>query len=212
MESTPIRDLSSSFCVHFIINVKKSDLHPSQELVYIGGLLSPRQGQVFLPVDRREALARAIVSFSCVGALHSVRAWMQIMGLMAATIYCIPHARLRMRPIQWHVKDRWNGTSFETLVMVTSQVREALMWWSMMTNLSKGLSLQSPPHGFTVTTDASMEGCGGHCLIGDDHLLYSGRWSQPERQSCHINVLELRAVRLILQNIQSIKNQFTVIE
>ena len=60
----------------------KSNLNPSQELIYIGALL-PMEGLTLLPVDRNEALTRALLSFKRVGALHSTHLWMQILGLMA---------------------------------------------------------------------------------------------------------------------------------
>ena len=187
----------------FVVNLTKSDLVPSQELVYIGALLSPKQGKVLLPVDRRDALKKVLLSFSRVGVLHPVRLWMQVMGLMAATIQCIPDARLRMRPIQWHVKSRWTSGSFDQPIMVTREVREALLWWTSPLNLSQGLPLDPPVPSVTVTTDASIEGWGGHSQIGDTNLLFSGIWSPQERSTCHINLLELRAVKLTLMKLRN---------
>ena len=194
----------------FIINLKKSDLVPTQELVYIGALLSPLKGQVLLPVDRRAALIRALSSFSRVGALHSTRLWMQVIGLMAATIQCVPDARLRMRPIQWHVKNRWTSGSFDQLIMVTCKVREALLWWTCPLNLAQGLPLDPPSPQLTVTTDASIEGWGGHSLVQGQTLLFSGIWSPHERAHCHINLLELRAIRLTLMKLRDCIRGLTV--
>ena len=68
-------------------------------------------------------------------------------------------------------------------------------------NLSQGLPFREPTHDLVVTTDASMEGWGGHSLVQGKTLLFSGLWSQKERRSCHINLLELRALRLTLLRI-----------
>ena len=55
-----------------------------------------------------------------------------------------------------------------------------------------------PPHTFTVSTDASMIGWGGHAQGLELHsALFHGLWDQEET-SLHINVLELRAVHLML--------------
>ena len=194
----------------FVINLTKSDLNPTQELVYIGALLSTQRGLVLLPVDRRAALIRALLSFSRVGALHPARLWMQVLGLMAATIQCIPDARLRMRPIQWHVKNHWTSGSFDQLILVTNEVRRALQWWTCPLNLAQGLPLDPPKPQLTVTTDASKEGWGGHCLIQEETLLFSGLWSPHERATCHINLLELRAIRLTLMKLKDSIRGLTV--
>ena len=72
-----------------IINVKKSDLAQTQELVYIGDL-SLTDAWTGTPPFRQES--SAVVSFNCVGVLHITRLWMQVLGLMAI-IPCIPEAR-----------------------------------------------------------------------------------------------------------------------
>ena len=54
-----------------------------------------------------------------------------------------------------------------------------------------------------MTTDASMEGWGGHSTINGQDLLFSGLWSREEARHCHINLLELRAIRLTLSRLQS---------
>ena len=62
--------------------------------------------------------------------------------------------------------------------------------------------LDPPEPQLTVLTDTSLEEWGGHSLIRGDSLLYSGLWSPHERATCHINLLELRAVRLTLMRLQ----------
>lgn len=196
-------------CAGFILNVKKSDLTPTQDLVFIGGRFKTAEGTVFLPEDRRVALIRVVHSFLKPGVLFRVRAWLQLLGFMAATIPLVQYAHLRMRPIQWFVKealkkapieDRW--TDFDFPICVKRTLLPALIWWTRTDNLSRGMPYQAPAHDFTVTTDASMEGWGGHMTVQGRDLLFSGDWSVPERQ-LHINVLELRAIRLTLMQLTS---------
>jgi hypothetical protein len=189
----------------FVINIKKSDLVPSQNLVYIGGLFRTDLGLIFLPGDRKEVLIRAVQSFARVGMLHPVRRWMMILGLMAATILSVPLARLHMREIQWHVKHNWRSSQrFTDQIMVTNHIRSALSWWTVPANLSQGIPFQAPPVSVTVTTDASGKiGWGGHSKIHSQTYLFSDLWSAKERR-LHINVLELRAVRLTLQRLQDL--------
>ena len=186
----------------FLINVKKSDLVPTQDLVYIGGRFRTDLGLVFLPEDRKVAMIRVIKSFARVGSMHPARAWLQILGLMAATLSVVKLARLHMRPIQWHVKDHWSSKEFSQPILVTNQVYQDLLWWTVYDNLSQGMPFQDPVPTVTVTTDASMLGWGGHsCINGQSHL-FSDVWSRQEASSQHINLLELRAVRLTLQLLQ----------
>ena len=185
----------------FILNVKKSDLTPTQDLVYIGGRFRTDQGRVFLPEDRRVALQRAILSFARVGMRHPVRLWMQILGLMAATISTVALARLHMREIQWHVKRSWQDLDMSSRVMVTKQVYQALQWWTVPMNLSLGRPFQEPVPTLTVTTDASMMGWGGHSRILGQTYLFSNLWTASERL-LHINLLELRGVFLTMCNLQ----------
>ena len=135
---------------------------------------------------------------------------MQILGLMAATIQCIPDARLWMRPIQWNVKKRWTSGSFGQLILVTNEVRAALLWWTCPLNLAQGLPLDPLSPQLTLTTNASLEGWGGYCSIQDKTLLFSGLWSPHERANCHINLLELRAIRLTLMKLQESIRGLTV--
>ena len=196
----------------FVINVKKSDLLPTQSLVYIGGHFRTDLGRVFLPEDRREALMKAVTSFARVGCLHPVRRWMMILGLMASTIHSVPFARLSMRVIQWHVKNNWHSRQLTDLIMVTNHVLPALRWWTFPANLSQGIPLLAPPTTVTVTTDASGLGWGGHSEILGQTFLFSDLWSDEERAR-HINVKELRAVRLTLQRLQDhLRDQVVLVE
>ena len=197
----------------FILNVKKSDLTPSQDLVFIGGRFVTPLGMVFLPEDRCAALIRVAHSFSW-GALVQARLWLQLLGFMAAAISTVKFARLRMRPIQWYLKTHWKASkdSLDTPVMVRREVMTSLSWWTRSENLTQGMPFQWPPQEVTVTTDASMEGWGGHTTIQGRDLLFSGLWSPRERQA-HINLLELRAIRLtLLQLTQSVKSKSVLLE
>ena len=188
----------------FTINLKKSDLSPSQDLVYIGGRLRTDLGRVFLPTDRRLALIKAISAFAQVGSLRRVRVWLQILGLMAATIHTVRHARLRMRPIQMFLKSRWNSRSLDFRLVVTADIRRSLQWWLAEENLSQGLPFSPPQHTLVITTDASREGWGGHLSLGTRNLLFSGLWSLHEHRTHHINLLELWAVKLTLCRVASL--------
>ncbi len=188
----------------FILNIKKSELVPSQDLVFIGGHLRTSLGMVFLPKDRLIALQQCARLFLQVGVYRTAHQWLRLLGLMASTIQVVEYAHLHMHPIQWHLKERWtalhNGLNHP--VMISRKVADAVLWWTREGNLLKGLPLSPLPPSLTVTTDASMEGWGGHMTVSmSQNLLYHGIWDELESQF-HINQLELRAVRLTLQLLE----------
>ena len=186
----------------FILNLKKSELQPSQDLVYIGGRLRPDLGMVFLPEDRLSVLVRCVRTFLRQGVYKPAHHWLRLLGLMAATLTVVFQARFHMRPIQWHVKRRWNHTmGLKAPVMVSASVIQALQWWLSADNLRQGLPFQPLVPALTVGTDASKEGWGGHAVVQGVKALFGDLWSVPETR-LHINVLEMRAVRLTLQHLE----------
>ena len=112
-----------------MINVKKSDLTPSQDLVYVGGRFRMKVGRVFLPEGRPQAVISCVHSFSRVGCLHPALTWLKLLGLMAATIPSVELARLRMRPSQFFLKQRWTSTKgLRFPVMVSRALLPTLLW------------------------------------------------------------------------------------
>ena len=69
------------------------------------------------------------------------------------------------------------------------------------------------PHTVTVTMDASMQGWGGHAQrLGLHSALFHRLW-EPEERLLHINVLDLRAVRLMLRSLgETLLGQVILIE
>ena len=82
---------------------------------------------------------------------------------MTATLLVVPHAHLRMRPIQWYLKDQWSSRhSLNQLVFINSDLVRALKWWTVDANLLVGRPFTPPLHTVTVTIDANMEGLGNY--------------------------------------------------
>ena len=76
----------------FIVNLKKCDLAPTQDLVYIGDRFWTDLGRVYLPQDRDEGLLALVRSFAKVGQF------------MAAMLQSVEYTHLHMYPIQWYLK------------------------------------------------------------------------------------------------------------
>jgi len=138
-----------------------------------------------------------------------------MLGLMASTIQVVSYAHLHMRPVQWYIKDHWNlrdlnKTRLKIPILIRADLVSALQWWTVPANLAIGRPFVAPSPTVTVTTDASMEGWGGHALVaGSETALFSDLWS-PEERHLHINVLELRAVILTLSRLKHLLRDQTV--
>ena len=188
----------------FILNLKKSDLEPSQDLVYLGARFRTDLGAVFLPPPKVEALVSLARTFMQVGQYKPALMFLSLIGLMAASIDMVQYARLAMRPIQWYLKDRWTAAlGLRFPILVTRELRDLVLWWTVESNLRQGIRLHPPPPRLVLTSDASLEGWGGY-LHGEGlrPQLTQGEWSQQEKL-LHINVLELRAVRLACQRFEA---------
>ena len=72
-----------------------------------------------------------------------------------------------------------------------------LDWWQNPSNVMKGSDLHPKDHSIQLFTDASNEGWGAHL----DQNSTKGLWSDREKR-LHINVLELKAVSLALQDFK----------
>ena len=85
----------------FMINLKKSNLYPSQNLIHLGALLILRRGLV-LPTEERFVKIQLALIPLCHLTVKA-RDFLHLLGLMASCIELVPNARLYMRPIQLHL-------------------------------------------------------------------------------------------------------------
>ena len=84
----------------FIVNLKKSDLTPIQDLVYIGARFQTDLGTLYLQeewIDRRLAHVR---SFSKIGQYKPALLFLSLLGLMATMLQSVENTHLHMRLIQ----------------------------------------------------------------------------------------------------------------
>ena len=112
----------------------------------------------------------------------------------------IPHSRLRMRTLQWHLHQSWSTSQSPTIkIPLTQEVRNDVDWWFIGDRLTRGRSLKEEEVQVYLYSDASIEGWGATL----EKKKISGLWSAEEK-SHHINVLELKAVKLALLKTQNL--------
>lgn len=194
----------------FIINLKKSSLTPSQEIVYIGALFRLDQGIVLPTPERITKLLTATKAMIEKQSHALAQDFLHLLGIMSSCIEIIPNARLHMRPIQIHLLKFWRPVSQNLMfkVKITPHLKCHLKWWLDLANITKGRSLQHWETQISITTDASTSvGWGGH--MGSQ--ITQGVWTESEKK-LHINCLEMEAViRTVKKFLSHLKGKNTLI-
>ena len=93
-----------------VINEKKSDLVPSQSAKYLGLTIDTGAGKVFPSLARVEKFLTVAERF-CSMQSPPAQLWQVILGHLASLERLVPHGRLRMRSLQWHLKMHWSPES-----------------------------------------------------------------------------------------------------
>ena len=120
---------------------------------------------------------------------------------MASLIQLVQGSRLRMRPLQFSLHQQWPDRRRKLAkLMVTSTVKDAVLWWLDQDRLHQGVSLEVKTPSVHLWTDASLAGWGGHTSSWQA----SGLWDATERH-LHINALEIRAMLKCLQLLPSLE-------
>ena len=188
-----------ALCDHLglLINFPKSDLQPKQVFSFLGALFDLQQGLVRPTQESLQSIQSWASRFRSLSSA-SAHSWQCLLGILAAQEKFIPLGRLHMRPLQWHLQDHWHQASQppDTEIPITSDVKEVLRWWLDPTNILKGSPLHFPEPSVRIFTDASTQGWGAHM----EGATIQGTWSRAERL-LHINILEMRAVRLALERL-----------
>ena len=180
-----------------LLNLKKSELVPNQVFEFIGARFNLILARVF---PKEENCSRCILKIQEFLSCHSPTAemWQSILGHLVSQFRFIPFGRLYLRPLQWHLQEHWDQLqdSPEEIVPISPVTRTCLQWWISQLTSPVGVPLASPNPDLTIFTDASEKGWGAH--VG--FQTFQGTWSLEE-QTLHINVLEMRAVRLALLSL-----------
>ena len=181
-----------------VMNEKKSDLVPSQSAKYLGMTIDTGAGKVFPSLARVEKFLTVAERF-CSMQSPPAQLWQVILGHLASLERLVPHGRLRMRSLQWHLKTHWSPESDPPSLPVAlpEEARRDLSWWMVKDHLLTGVRFGAPAPDLHLYSDASSSGWGAHLL--DQSV--SGVWSAQEKL-LHINLFEMKALFLGLQAFQ----------
>ena len=98
--------LSLCHTLGIVIN-EKSDLVPSQTAKYLGMTIDTEAGKVFPSLARVEKFLTVAESF-CTMASPPAQLWQVVLGHLASLERLVPHGRLRMLALQWHLNAHWS--------------------------------------------------------------------------------------------------------
>ena len=177
-----------------IVNLEKSELVPSQTFTFIGVTFNLKEGLLFPTTKNIAKVVEAVTSFLS-ATEHSAQDWESLLGILGSQDRFIQWGRFHLRPIQLHFLSQWRPSTGSPmdLVSVPESLRPHLRWWLNTERLLQGIPLEPPEADVRIFTDASTSGWGAHL----DGRTVQGVWS-TEEAALHINILEMRAVRLAL--------------
>ncbi|KAJ1121781.1 hypothetical protein NDU88_000300 [Pleurodeles waltl] len=178
------------------VNYQKSTLTPTQNLHYLGAIISTELQKVYPSEERLSSINKKCQDLLRASA-PTARQVTSLLGSMASCIFIVPNARLHMRPLQEALETNWSQRTgrWEDTVRLPEVALQSLRWWMHRPHLSVGAPFHQVLPSDTLVTDASLQGWGAH--LGPFQA--QGLWSDKEKQY-HINLLELRAVHLALKS------------
>ena len=183
-----------------VINKEKFDLTPSQSVEYLGMTIDTVAARAFPTLARVERFLSIVRRFR-MNSDPPAQLWQVLLGHMSSLEKLVPHERLWMRSLQWHLKSHWSSEADPPRLPVprSRQVNEDLSWWMVRDHILEGMTFRTLPLDLRLYLVASRSGWGAHLL---DRSV-SGLWSSQE-STLHINLLEMKALFLALQSFQDI--------
>ena len=147
----------------FVINWKKSVLHPAQSMEYLGFVISSLEMKLFLPPGKMSQLVQDCKDL-ILEKSASVRTLSQIIGKLTSTMQAVLPAPLHYRHLQMlQVKGLLEGKEYNSVVPLNMECRNDLQWWIDQLSIWNGRSLISPAPDLIITTGASLKGWGAVC-------------------------------------------------
>ena len=181
----------------WLINLQKSQLIPTQEMIYLGSLFNTKQSSVSLPPQKREAIIQKMIQVRRCSFLTASQC-MSLIGTMSACIPLVPWSHWHLRHFQVAFLAQWKRLHLSQKISLSASTIRSLHWWTDATILSKSHHLGSSSW-ITITSDASGQGWGAYC--GETRV--QGRWPFPTNGIVS-NILEIRAAFQALLALTSI--------
>ena len=130
----------------WLVNKEKSELASKQVFNFVGYQFNLKEGKVRPTAERWQTLTDKIRSI-LLDPVCPLRQFMSLIGLLTATEKQVHLGQLRMRPIQWHLKNNWRvPESLEKVIPVPNSLHPHLRWWLEESNVLLGQPLHPLKH------------------------------------------------------------------
>ena len=122
-----------------VINLEKSDLIPSQVSTYLGIELDTSVGLARPSLKRLTNWLSVAEGFTAQQSPPAVQ-WLQVLGHLVSLEKLVPYGRIRIRPIQWHLRLQWNQSKERSskLIPLDLQSRLAIPMVDQQGKFTKG--------------------------------------------------------------------------
>ena len=184
----------------FVIHPDKSVLIPSQEITFLGFVISSKNMTLTLTAEKKIKI-KALLSDCLTKQRVTLRKVAKIIGNIVASFPAVTYGRLHYRHLE---RDKIQGLKFykgdfEKEIVLSHNAICDIKWW--INNIDNSChKIQNPNPDITIHTDASLTGWG----ITDGTNPSRGLWHDLEIDN--INVLELKAIEIGIYTYFKYKN------
>ena len=189
----------------FVINWKKSVLHPARCMEYLGFVINSLEMKLFLPTEKMSQLLQDCKDL-ILEKSASVRTLSHIIGRLTSTLQAVLPAPLHYRHLQMlQAKGLLEGKGYNSVVPLNKECQNDFQWWIDQLSTWNGRLIISPAPDLIITTDASLKGWGAACQGVHTRRLWTG-----EESLLHINALELKAALFALRAFSNNRKKLNV--
>ena len=144
----------------FIPNLKKSDLIPAQQFIFIGMEFLTQHNIVRVQAHRIESLLLTI-KFFLTQTQVSAQTFLSLLGKLNAAADFVLLSRLHLQLLQMCLLSVWRPhiLPLNHQVPINSIIPFHLKWWMDSNCFTQGMSIHSPDPNAFLFTDASHYGC-----------------------------------------------------
>ena len=172
----------------FVINYRKCQLTPVQEIEFLGFVINSVTLSLKLPGEKLRKIRKRCQQLLDQETI-SIRELSKFLGLLTSSIQAVFPAPLHYRNLQRLKNVALNSlNSFEAMISLDNKAKEEIIWWCDHLQAWHGKALFQSSVDLVIETDASRRGWGASC----EGVNTGGAWCTEEKR-LHINCLELLA-------------------
>ena len=165
------------------VNLEKSILNPLQIMDYIGLHINFIHGLVFPPQERWDKIQILCHQFLQKSQANATE-WSKLLGLLTSCQDITEMGRLWLRPLQYQLNQYWSDReNMETIIPISQDCRIAIQWWTIKDHVMNGVPWRDPEPDFTIYTDSSDLGWGGHSQQSESVREVAPGYDPPAHQS-----------------------------